>query len=130
MKAKANKKLWVMNGAIRKTIDPNVKAIEIWLADGLYDPERKDMSSVMRKCRLALWNQEYYVVDGGDARIACSAIEDEELIWYVFRGSYAGSEPIFLVKDVSRTKSLENGKWLPTKRMGRTIYDKAKRAAR
>lgn len=119
-----NRKLWVVSSAIRKTIDPKAKLIEVWLEEGLYDPDRKDMSSVMRKCRLALGNQEYYVADGREAKIACSAIEGEGLVWYVFKGAYDGKR--FLVSDVRKSPTLESGKWLSTKTLSRTIYRKEK----
>lgn len=122
LKEKARASLWVANSAIRKTLDPKAKSIGIRLGETACDLDRKDISSVLRKCRLALYRQDYYVVADGGVLIACSTIEGRKLVWYVFSGAYDGKDVV--VHDVSRSDRLDDGDWLSTKTLSRTIYRK------
>ena len=128
MKAKAKEKarasLWVANSAVRKTLNPEAKAIGIRLGEDACDLDRKDISSVLRRCRLALYRQDYYIVSDDGVTIACSAIEGGKLAWYVFYGAYDGKD--IVVYDVRRSPTLDDGPWLSTKTLSRTIYRKEK----
>lgn len=125
LKEKARASLWVANSAVRKTLDPKAKSIGIRLGEDACDLDRKDISSVLRKCRLALFKQDYYIVAADDGvMIACSTIEASKLVWYVFSGTYDGKD--IVVYDVSRSATLIDGNWLSTKTQSRTIYRKEK----
>ena len=124
LKEKARASLWVANSAVRKTLDPNAKSIGIRLGEEACDLDRKDISSVLRKCRLALWKQDYYIVSDGGVLIACSTIDGGKLVWYVFSGAYDGKD--IVVRDVTCSDRLDDGKWLSTKTLSRTIYRKEK----